>query len=113
MAIVTEATLYSYKPMFKNYVLVLTEAIVSLVEFLLGLRVILKFLGAFTSAPFVRWVYETTGPLLAPFNNMFPSSPLARGAEIEVSALFALVIYAFAGFLIESAINRLSSLENN
>ncbi len=97
--------------MFKNYVLVLTEVIVSLVEFLLGVRILLKFLGALTAAPFVRWVYETTNPLLAPFNNMFPSSSLSRGADIEISALFALVVYAFIGFLIESVINHISSLE--
>ncbi len=95
--------------MLHRYVLTLTDAILSFVELLLTLRIILKLLGARTAAPFVTWVYETTKPLLSPFEGMFPSSTLAGGFVIEVSALFALLVYAFLGFLLQSIIVRLTT----
>jgi uncharacterized protein YggT (Ycf19 family) len=95
--------------MMKSYLLALSGTIISLVEFLISLRIVLKLLGARTSAPFVSWVYETTRPLLAPFEGMFPSSTLSTGFILEISALFALITYAFAGFLLESAIHQLST----
>ena len=87
----------------------LTSLVISLVEGLLGLRVILKLLNASTTAPFVRWVYDTTAPLLAPFSGMFPSSELQSGLEIEFSALFALILYAFVGYVITETVEVLAS----
>jgi uncharacterized protein YggT (Ycf19 family) len=95
--------------MIKNYILFLTDMIISLIEFLLSLRILLKLLGASAHAPFVQWVYETTRPLLAPFEGMFPTSTLPIGLVLEISTLFALITYAFLGFLLESAIHQLSN----
>ena len=78
---------------------VLINLVTSLIEGLLGLRIILKLFGASTAAPFVRWVYETTQSLLAPFIGMFPSPKLPEGFVIEFSVLFALMVYAFIGYL--------------
>ncbi len=94
--------------MLRTYLLTLSTTIVGIVEFLLSLRILLKLLGARTVAPFVTWVYETTSPLLAPFEGMFPTSTLSDGFVIEVSALFALLVYAFLGFLIESIVSQLT-----
>lgn len=94
--------------MIGKYILTLTDAVMSIVEFLLSLRIVLKLLNANDASPFVRWIYETTRPLLAPFEGMFPSSTIAGGFTLEASALFALLIYAFVGFLIQSAIMRLT-----
>lgn len=95
--------------MMKSYLLALSNSIVGIVEFLISLRILLKLLGARTAAPFVTWVYETTKPLLSPFEGMFPSSTISLGFTLEVSALFALLTYAFIGVLIESAIRELTS----
>ena len=95
--------------MIKRYILFLTDTIVGVIEFLLSLRVLLKLLNASAHAPFVQWVYETTKPLLAPFEGMFPTSTLPVGLVLEISTLFALVTYAFLGFLLESLIHQLSS----
>jgi uncharacterized protein YggT (Ycf19 family) len=76
--------------------------LVSFVEGVIGLRIILKLMGASTAAPFVRWVYETSKPLLYPFEGMFPSSQVGGiPFTIEFSALFALFIYVFVGYLIQ------------
>lgn len=96
--------------MFKRYFLTLTETILGIVEFLLTIRILLKFFGASTVAPFVKWVYETTNPLLAPFEGMFPTSTISTGFVLEVSTLFALITYAFVGVLLESIIHHLAPL---
>lgn len=76
----------------------LVNGIISLVELLISLRIILKLFGASTSAPFVRWAYETSAPLLEPFIGMFPSPNLSGGFVLEFSAIFGLLVYAFVGY---------------
>jgi uncharacterized protein YggT (Ycf19 family) len=99
--------------MFKRYILTLSDLIIGIIEFLLSLRILLKLLGASSSAPFVQWVYETTRPLLAPFEGMFPTSTLPVGFVLEVSTLFALITYAFVGVLLESIIHQITSNSRN
>jgi uncharacterized protein YggT (Ycf19 family) len=79
----------------------------NLVEGLLSLRIVLKLFGASTNATFVRWVYETTDPLLTPFIGMFPSPTLTDGVVIEFSSLFALMAYAFIGYILIEIMNTL------
>lgn len=94
--------------MFKRYILNLSDIIIGIIEFLLALRILLKLLGASAKAPFVQWVYETTSPLLAPFEGMFPTSTLPVGFVLEMSTLIAVIVYAFLGVLLESIIVQLS-----
>lgn len=86
-------------------ILFLTNLIIGLAESLIGLRVILKFLGANAAAPFVQWIYQTSDSLLYPFQGMFPVSHLPEGFTIEFSALFGLIVYAFLGYILEDAIS--------
>jgi uncharacterized protein YggT (Ycf19 family) len=88
----------------QSVTLPLIDIIFSIAEILLLLRVALRFLGANTTTPFVRWIYETTTPLLTPFANMFPATLLEGRYIIEFSALFALVAYSFLAFLIREII---------
>lgn len=92
---------------FPSILVILTQLITSLVEGLLGLRIALKLLGASTSAPFVNWVYETTQPLLAPFQGMFPSPQVTGGFVIEFSSLFAVMVYAFIGYFLAELVDTL------
>ena len=87
--------------------LLLTNILLGFVEFIIGLRVFLKLFGARAAAPFVSWVYETSQPLLVPFEGMFPTSRLGGRLTLEVSALFALLVYAFLGYLVEELISYL------
>jgi len=84
----------------------LLDVVLGFVEFLIGLRLILKFFGANPFTPFVSWVYQTSQPLLAPFIGMFPSPTLRGGFVIEISALFALIVYAFIASIIEEILNQ-------
>jgi uncharacterized protein YggT (Ycf19 family) len=78
----------------------LTNFLSGVIELLIGLRIFLKFFGANQAAPFVSWIYETTDPLLSPFQGMFPSPEIASGFQLEISALFALLVYAFLAYLV-------------
>lgn len=80
----------------------LISLVLTIVESLLGLRIFLKFLGASRQADFVSWLYETTQPLLRPFEGIFPTARSEGGLILEFSAIFALIIYAMvANLLIE------------
>lgn len=78
------------------------------IEVLIGLRIVLKLIGASVQAQFVRWVYLTTQPLLKPFMGMFPSPSTKTGIVLEFSALFALVVYSIVGLLIIKTLNELA-----
>lgn len=82
----------------------LIQLIASLVEIIIGFRILLKLFGASTQAPFVRWIYQTSSPLLTPFSGMFPSPQLDGLFQIEFSAIFALIVYTFVFFLINEAV---------
>lgn len=85
----------------------LTHIVIGAIEFFLGMRVLLKFLGANAGSPFVDWIYNTSEPLLVPFQGIFPSKVFEGIFILELSTLVALVVYAFVGYLL-SEILRLS-----
>jgi len=86
------------KSLFFTHALI--NGVTAVIEGLLVLRIALKLFGASTVAPFTQWVYETTRPLLSPFEGIFPTARLEGPFVIEFSALFALIIYSFIGYLI-------------
>lgn len=86
-------------------ILGMLNLLVIIAEGTIGLRVILKLMGASEAAPFVRWIFETSKPLLYPFQGMFPNTTL-NGVPftIEFSAIFAIFFYMFAGYIIQEVI---------
>ncbi len=97
--------------MLRQLLISITDLVIGLIEFLIGLRVILKIFGASQSASFVSWVNETTQPLVQPFAGIFPSPRLEGLFVIEFSALFALVVYALIGYLIASVLVTLPMVD--
>lgn len=87
-----------------RFIVNLIGFITDIVVGLLGLRIVLKLFGASTGAPFVVWVYDTTKPLLSPFQGMFPSPEIAPRLTLEFSALFAIIIYSFIGYILLDAV---------
>lgn len=96
-----------------SIVLRLADYIFGFIEVILGLRVILKLLGASSQAPFANWIYETSQPLLSPFQGMFPSSVLSGGFVIEPSTLFAILIYGLIGYGISELVEFISFSTRN
>ena len=69
------------------------------IEFFLGMHFILRLFGANAEAPFVRFVDETSAPLLAPFADVFRSGHVV-GFVFDFSTLLALFVYVFLGYLL-------------
>ncbi|MDE1925535.1 MAG: YggT family protein [Patescibacteria group bacterium] len=76
------------------------KLIVGIIEFMLGVRVVLELFGASTAAPFVAWVYSVTWGLIGPFAGTFPNLSLGGVSVIDVVAVLAMIVYAVIGWLI-------------
>lgn len=86
----------------------LTNVVIGIAEALLAMRLVLRLFGANTSTPFVAWVYDVAAELLYPFRGIFPTTVLEGGYVLEFSTLFAILAYAFLGFLLTELVLALS-----
>lgn len=85
----------------------LVHFFVSVAEVLLLLRVVLRFFNGNPDATFVHWVYTSTSTLLEPFRNIFTSAGVIhRGWVVDYTALFAMAVYALAGYLALGLVDR-------
>lgn len=71
----------------------LVWAILALLEVMLGLRFLLKLIGANAASGFGTFVYGFTGLFVVPFNGLL-SSWSAGSSVLEVTTLVAMAIYA-------------------
>lgn len=81
-------------------VIYMINIVIGIAQFILGLRIVLKLFGANVQAPFVRWTFDTSAPLLYPFEGIFPTKALDGTFVIEFSALFAFIIYTLLGYFL-------------
>lgn len=88
----------------------LINVFVGAVVAVLGLRFVLRLFGANESAAFVSWVYETSGVLLAPFRGIFPTQTFDNNVVLELSTLFAIIVYAIVAMLLMAAVAALADL---
>jgi uncharacterized protein YggT (Ycf19 family) len=73
--------------------------VVGIIELLLIIRLIFKFLVVNAGTPFVAWLYGVTAPLVAPFAKIIPDMKFS-GYVIDFATVAALIAYAIAGCLI-------------
>jgi hypothetical protein len=67
--------------------------ILGVIEILLALRFILKFIGANVSAGFTQFIYAVSAPLAGSFMNVVDPSQIGRSI-FDWSILLAMIIYA-------------------
>jgi len=79
-----------------------------LISVLLVFRFILKLMAANPASPFVTWIYDTTGPLLNPFELAFPTPKVTGGFILEFTTLFAIFTYTFIGYLVQELLGVIS-----
>ncbi|HQM16001.1 MAG TPA: YggT family protein [Candidatus Woesebacteria bacterium] len=79
-----------------------------LISVLLIFRFLLKLMAANPRASFVAWIYDTTGPLLNPFELAFPTPKVSGGFVLEFTTLFAIFTYTFIGYLIQELLSVIS-----
>ena len=80
--------------------------IVGFLDVLIAIRFLLKLFGA-NPAPFVRFMYDVTWPLVAPFHGIFNTAQEGRSI-LEPESLVAMAIYALIGWGIVSLIRLMS-----
>lgn len=81
----------------------LTELVwlgLGILETLILLRIGLKLIAANPDSPIVALIYGFTYLFLFPFEGM-TATPAANGMVLEISSIFAMVIYALIGWAIE------------
>ena len=75
----------------------LLYVIFTILEFLVGFRFLFRLLGANPANILVAWVYDLSGPLVAPFQGIFGGSAATPGTVVqgtfEWASLVALVVY--------------------
>jgi hypothetical protein len=74
-----------------------------ILETLIALRIGLKLIAANPDSPIVAMIYGFTYLFLFPFEGM-TVTPSADGMVLEISSMFAMVIYALLGWAVERII---------
>ena len=62
-------------------------------------RVVLKLIAANPASPFAQFVYQMTGPFLAPFAGL-TVTPAVNGSVLEIPAIIAMAVYGVLYLLI-------------
>lgn len=76
----------------------ITKTIIGTMEAFLGVRFLLKILGASQQALFVRWIYSVSDSILQPFVGMFPTPYIAPNFVFELNTIFAMLVYVVVGY---------------
>jgi uncharacterized protein YggT (Ycf19 family) len=86
--------------------LVYAFVIVAMVLLLFGFFLLL--FGANPHAAFAEWVYRGLARVMAPFRGLFEPVPLNGKSVLDVSILFAMIVYGIAALALRALIDWLS-----
>jgi uncharacterized protein YggT (Ycf19 family) len=99
-------------PNIKAIVIKIVRALVWIVYAWVAITIVLLFLafllqlfGADPSAGFVEFVYRSTERAMAPFRGIFESVVLSDNSVLDVSILFAIIVYSFVALGIGIALD--------
>ena len=84
--------------------------LISIIEFLLGVRFFLKLIGAGPASGFVKCVYENSQTFLEPFNDIFSDLVISNRFTLEFNTLIAILIYGLIAYLIILVLRQVSSI---
>jgi uncharacterized protein YggT (Ycf19 family) len=88
--------------------LVYAFVIVALIVLLLGF--FLQLFGANPDAPFAEWLYRGLRRVMAPFRGLFEPVALDGRSVLDVSILFAMLVYGIVGLALHAFIGWLTRL---
>ena len=88
--------------------LVYAFVIVALIVLLLGF--FLQLFGANPDAPFAEWLYRGLRRVMAPFRGLFEPVALDGRSVLDISILFAMLVYAIVGLALHALIDWLTRL---
>jgi uncharacterized protein YggT (Ycf19 family) len=75
----------------------LVGALLTLAEVIVALRVIFEVFAVQTSAGFVRFINDITGPMVSPFEMVSPRSVGSTGGTLDIGALISMFVFLIAG----------------
>jgi uncharacterized protein YggT (Ycf19 family) len=81
--------------------------IAALVILLLGF--FLKLFGANPHAPFAEWLYRGLRRVMAPFRGLFEPVRLDGRSVLDVSIVFAMIVYAIVAMALQAVIDWLTA----
>jgi uncharacterized protein YggT (Ycf19 family) len=87
--------------------LVYAFVIVALVMLLLGFFLLL--FGANPDAPFAEWLYRGLRRVMAPFRGLFEPVKLDGRSVLDVSILFAMIVYGIVALFLHALIDWLTA----
>lgn len=87
-------------------VFVYAFVLVNLVMLILGF--FLQLFGASTDAAFTRWVYRGVDRIMDPFRGIFPSYTVSDQSVLDVSLLFAMIVYTIVGITLHAVVTWLT-----
>ncbi|MBI5032161.1 MAG: YggT family protein [Chloroflexi bacterium] len=76
-----------------QWVTALIGFVFTILEGLIGLRIVLKFIDANSQNAFASLIYKLTAPFVAPFTGLV-GNPAMGGNVLEITSLVALIVYA-------------------
>jgi len=85
---------------FDNLLSRLISIFIGLAEIILGLRVTFRLFNANPNAALVNWIYQTSSVLMQPFRGVFSAQVISSGYTLDISALFAMLMYAIIGTIV-------------
>jgi uncharacterized protein YggT (Ycf19 family) len=85
-------------------VVVLVYAFVLIDLVLLTLAFFLRLFGASIDAEFTQWVYRSVERVMEPFRGMFPTHALSEESVLDVSLLFAMIVYSIVGIALHGLV---------
>ena len=74
--------------------------VLGIVEIIIGLRILLLFIGANPASPFAAFIYNLSTFLLLPFAGLV-SAPAMGGMVLEISSIIAMLVYALLAWGID------------
>ena len=79
-------------------------ALAVLTAFLLVMAFLLRLAGANPGSAFVDWVYRNAELAMRPFRGIFPTHELGGAAVVDLSLLFAALMYLIVALLVDIAL---------
>lgn len=97
-----ESTLWMLRAAKAVVLFVYAFVLLNLVMLILGF--FLRLFGASTDAAFTRWVYRSVDRIMEPFRGMFPSHSVSDTSVLDVSLLFAMIVYMIVGIALQALV---------
>ena len=85
----------------------LVYAFVVFAIILATLAFFLQLLGANPTSDFAAWVYRGAARVTAPFRGIFPTHPVTDDSYLDVSLLFAIIMYGIFALLMSELVSYL------